>query len=114
MLIYKILTSGQWAELERAGQSAGAPADRAGGFVHFSTAGQVAATAAKHFAGQEGLVLLALEAEALGLALRWEPARGGALFPHLYGPLRRQDVVWAMPLPLGPDGAHRFPAGVAP
>jgi uncharacterized protein (DUF952 family) len=113
MLIYKILTGPQWAELERAGESAGAPVDLTDGFVHFSTSAQVAETAAKHFAGLHGLMLLALEAKALGDALKWEPSRGGDLFPHLYGPLRRADVAWARALPLGTDGAHRFPEGVA-
>ncbi len=112
MLIYKILTTTQWAALERDGATAGAPVDQADGFVHFSTAGQLAETAAKHFAGQAGLMLLALEAGRLGPALRWEPSRAGALFPHLYATLRRVDVAWARPLPLGPDGAHALPEGV--
>lgn len=113
MLIYKILTGPQWAALERDGETAGAPVDLADGFVHFSTARQVAETAARHFAGQDGLMLLAVEADGLGDALKWEPSRGGALFPHLHGALRRADVVWAKPLPLGPDGAHVLPEGVA-
>ena len=113
MLIYKILTSTQWAELQRDGESAGAPVDLADGFVHFSSAPQVAETAAKHFSGQTGLMLLALEAAGLGEALRWEPSRGGALFPHLYDMLRLADVAWARPLPLSADGAHVLPEGVA-
>jgi len=114
MLIYKILTGGQWSDLERLGQIAGAPVDLADGFVHFSTAAQLAETAAKHFAGLGDLVLVAVKPKALGAALKWEPSRGGALFPHLYGPLRRGDVAWVRPLPLGPDGTHQFPAGVTP
>ncbi len=113
MLIYKILTAGQWAQLQRDGESRGAPVDLADGFVHFSTAGQVAETATKHFAGQDGLMLLALEADGLGAALKWEPSRGGALFPHLYAALRLADVSCARPLPLGPDGAHLFPEAMA-
>ena len=113
MLIYKILTGPQWVALERDGEMDGAPVDLADGFVHFSAAGQVVETAAKHFAGQAGLMLLAVEADGLGEALKWEVSRGGALFPHLYGPLRLADVVWARPLALGPDGTHRFPEGVA-
>ena len=109
MLIYKILRAPEWAELQARGATPGAPVDVADGYVHFSTAAQAAETAAKHFAGAEGLMLLALEADALGAALKWEPSRGGALFPHLYGPLRLADVLWARPLPLV-DGAHRFPA----
>jgi uncharacterized protein (DUF952 family) len=112
MLIYKLLTAGQWAGLQRRGQTAGAPADIADGFIHFSTGAQVAATAAKHFAGRDGLMLLAVETRSLDDALRWEPARGGALFPHLYSTLRLSDVVWARPLPLGPGGVHAFPEGV--
>ena len=108
MLIYKILRADEWAALLAQGETPGAPVDVADGYVHFSTAAQAAETAAKHFAGAEGLVLLALEAGALGDALRWEPSRGGALFPHLYGPLRLADVLWHRPLPLS-GGAHVFP-----
>lgn len=108
MLIYKILRAPEWAELQARGESAGAPVDIADGFVHFSTAEQAAETAAKHFAGADGLVLLALEADALGDALKWEVSRGGALFPHLYAPLRLADVLWSKPLPLV-DGHHVFP-----
>lgn len=111
MRIYKILRADEWAELERAGETAGAPIDRADGYIHFSTAGQVGETAARHFAGVEGLILAAFDAETLGPALTWEPSRGGALFPHLYGPLRRADVIWHAPLPLA-DGAHVFPEGL--
>ena len=109
MLIYKIFRAPEWAALEAAGETAGAPIDLTDGFIHFSTAEQAAETAAKHFAGQDGLVLAALDADALGEALRWEPSRGGALFPHLYRVLKREEVLWAKPLPLQ-DGAHVFPA----
>ena len=112
MLIYKILTAGQWDDLQARGETPGAPVDVADGFVHFSTADQLRETAAKHFAGQDGLWLLALEDGALGEALKWEPSRGGALFPHLYGPLRLVDVLRSVPVPLGPDG-HRFPDDLA-
>jgi uncharacterized protein (DUF952 family) len=98
MLIYKVFRAGEWAELEAAGETLGAPVDRADGFVHFSTAGQLAGTLAKHFAGEAGLVLVAVDAEAAGGAVRWEPSRGGALFAHLYRPLGMGDVVWARPL----------------
>jgi uncharacterized protein (DUF952 family) len=113
MLIYKILTADQWRTLERDCESKGAPVDLADGFVHFSNAEQVAETAAKHFAGQAGLMLLAVEADALGEALKWEPSRGNDLFPHLYGPLRLADAAWARPLPIGQNGKHVFPEGVA-
>ncbi|MEM8754632.1 MAG: DUF952 domain-containing protein [Pseudomonadota bacterium] len=108
MLIYKIFTADQWAALDETGETAGAPVDLADGFIHFSTAAQASETAAKHFTGQTGLVLAAVDAEGLGDALKWEPSRGGALFPHLYASLRREDVVWAKDLPLGSAG-HVFP-----
>jgi uncharacterized protein (DUF952 family) len=109
MLIYKIFRAAEWQALESAGETRGAPVDLADGFVHFSTAAQAAETAAKHFKGETGLVLLAVEVEALGDDLRWEPSRGGALFPHLYRVLRREDVVWMAPLPLDDAGGHVFP-----
>jgi len=108
MLIYKIFRAPEWAELRHYGVTAGAPIDIADGYVHISTADQVAETCAKHFAGEDGLILLALDSDALGPMLKWEPSRGGALFPHLYRSLRLSDVVWHRPLPLGPDG-HEFP-----
>ena len=79
------------------------------GFIHFSTAAQVAETAAKHFAEESDLVLVAVDADALGAALKWEPSRGGDLFPHLYGPLPLTAVRWARPLPRAADGRHVFP-----
>ncbi len=112
MLIYKILHGDEWADLQAQGETAGAPVDVADGFVHFSTAAQAAETAAKHFAGAEGLTLLAVRADLLGDALKWEESRGGALFPHLYRKLRLTDVAWTRPLPLV-DGAHRFPDEMA-
>ncbi len=111
MLIYKILRQSEWDDLRAQGQTAGAPVDIADGFIHFSTASQAAETAAKHFTDETDLTLLALNADALGDALKWEPSRGGALFPHLYGPLRLSDVTWHAPLPLGPNG-HEFPIGL--
>ena len=97
------------ARPQRAGNFRGSTADLRDGFIHFSTAAQVKETAAKHFAGQDDLVLLRVDAEKLGDALKWEPSRGGALFPHLYGAARSTAVSKADPLPLGPDGDHRFP-----
>jgi uncharacterized protein (DUF952 family) len=102
MLIYKVLRPGEWAELEARGVTDGAPVDRADGFVHFSTAAQLAETLARHFAGETGLWLLAVEADAAGPALAWEPSRGGALFPHLHRPLTRGDLAWARPLDAAP------------
>ena len=107
--IFKILPSREWQAAERAGVFNGSSVDRADGFIHFSTAAQVAETAARHFAGQDGLVLVAVNATRLGPALRYEPSRGGALFPHLYAPLPLEAVIWARPLPLSANGRHQFP-----
>lgn len=104
MLVYKILRAAEWAALREAGRTAGAPVDRADGFIHFSTAAQAAETAARHFAGETGLVLLACDAPALGPELRWEVSRGGALFPHLYRTLRLADVLWHRAIASGPQG----------
>jgi uncharacterized protein (DUF952 family) len=111
MLIYKIFRRPEWDAFRAAGATAGAPVDRADGFIHFSTAAQVAETAARHFATESDLVLVAVAAETLGEALRWEPSRGGQLFPHLYRDLRLSDVVWDKSLPLGATG-HIFPEGM--
>ena len=112
-LIYKICPQNLWREAEQAGVFHGAPVDLADGYIHFSTAGQAVETAARHFAGQDDLVLAAIDADALGDALRWEPSRGGALFPHLYAPLPMSAIRWVKPLPLGADGRHVFPASMA-
>jgi uncharacterized protein (DUF952 family) len=108
-IIYKICPKALWQEAEAAGVFAGAPIDCADGFIHFSTADQVVETAAKHFAGQRDLVLIAVDAERLGPALKYEVSRGGALFPHLYAPMPLSAVVWTRPLPLDTAGVHRFP-----
>lgn len=108
-LIYKICTAAQWREAEDKGVFNGAPVDLADGYIHFSTAGQVAETAAKHFAGQGDLLLVAVDAAVLGEALKWEVSRGGELFPHLHAPLDPRSALWARPLPLGDDGRHLFP-----
>lgn len=111
MLIFKIFRETEWTELRASGETAGAPIDLADGYIHFSTAAQAAETAAKHFAGQQNLYLIAVDADAAGDALKWEVSRGNQLFPHLYRKLTLQDVVWAQPLPLV-DGLHQFPAGL--
>lgn len=113
MLIYKIFRDAEWTALDRDGLTAGAPIDLADGFIHFSTAEQAAETAARHFTGQTGLVIAAVDVDGLGDALKWEPSRGGALFPHLYQHLRREQVTWFAPLPIGSIGAHVFPAEMA-
>ena len=107
MLIYKIFRKDEWHAMEVAEETLGAPIDLVDGYIHFSTAAQAAETAAKYFAGVEGLMLLAVDAEKTA-PIKWEPSRGGALFPHLYGALKMQDVVWAKPLPSRENG-HDFP-----
>lgn len=111
MLIFKIFRRPEWDAFRAAGETAGAPVDLADGFIHFSTAAQVAETAAKWFATESDLVLVAFRVETLGAALKWEASRGGALFPHLYRRLRINEVVWDKSLPLGATG-HIFPEGV--
>jgi uncharacterized protein (DUF952 family) len=111
MLIYKIFRRPEWELLRDRGETLGAPVDLADGFIHFSSAPQLAETAAKWFADQSDLVLVAVGSETLDDDLRWEPSRGGALFPHLYRALRISDVVWDKSLPLGASG-HIFPEGV--
>ncbi len=108
-LVYKIASAALWREAEAAGVFRGAAVDHADGFIHFSSAAQVGETAAKHFAGQGDLLLVAVDAEALGPALKWEVSRGGALFPHLYEPLRLDAVRWVEPLRLEADGTHCIP-----
>lgn len=110
--VYKICPEELWHEAQARGCFAGAPVDRSDGYIHFSTRGQVRETARRHFARQDGLLLLTVEAAALGDALRFEPARDGQLFPHLYGPLALSAVVCVEELPLGVDGSHLFPAGI--
>lgn len=107
--IYHMCRSEEWREAQARGRYEGSSQDLADGFIHFSTAYQLRASAAKHRAGQEGLVLLTVDPAALGAALRWEPARGGQLFPHLYGPLALDAVLAVEALPLETDGRHRFP-----
>ncbi|MCJ2109301.1 DUF952 domain-containing protein [Methylobacterium sp. E-041] len=109
-LIYKICPETLWRDAEGLGRFTGAGIDRADGFIHFSTAAQLAETARRHFSGQNDLVLVAVEAEALGPALRFEPSRGGDLFPHLYGDLPLDAVRSVSALPLGPDGVPALPA----
>jgi uncharacterized protein (DUF952 family) len=96
--IYKICARALWQEAEAQGQFSGAPVDLRDGFIHFSSAAQLAGTAAKHFAGACDLVLAAVDAEALGEKLKWEVSRGGELFPHLYAPLPLAAVRWVRPL----------------
>jgi uncharacterized protein (DUF952 family) len=108
-IIYKICPAMLWREAEEAGFFVGAPIDIQDGYLHFSTAAQVRETAARHFAGQSDLLLIAIDADSLGEALRYESSRGGDLFPHLYARLPLSAVRWVKPLPLGQDGQHAFP-----
>lgn len=108
-MIYKIFRQSEWDALRATGATTGAPVDVADGYIHFSTIAQAPETAAKHFAGEADLMLLGIDPDLLGDDLRWEPSRGGALFPHLYRQLRLTDVAWARTLPLL-DGMHQFPA----
>jgi uncharacterized protein (DUF952 family) len=106
--IYKICSAAEWRDAEAAGAYRGSAVDHRDGFIHFSTAEQARETAARYFAGQADLVLVAVDVAALGDALRWEPSRGGALFPHLYAELPLAAVTRVAPLPLV-DGRHVFP-----
>ena len=107
--IYKICERTAWEEAETAGRYAGSPVDRRDGFIHFSTAAQLEGTAAKHFAGLSDLMLVAVDGDALGGVLKWEPSRGGELFPHLYAALAPSAVLWARPLADEIEGRRVFP-----
>jgi uncharacterized protein (DUF952 family) len=103
--VYKILSKADWAAALAQGRFDGSADDARDGFIHLSAADQVAETARRYFSGRADLVLVAFEAETLGSALKWEPSRGGALFPHFYAPLPTTAAVAVGQLPLGPDGA---------
>ena len=111
-LIYHVCQAAEWQAAQSAGTYAGSTQDFVDGFIHFSAAEQLQASVAKHRASQTGLVLLVVDADKLGDELKWEPSRGGALFPHLYGALPADAVVAAYDLPLGDDGTHIFPLNV--
>ncbi len=108
-IAYKVLTAEQLAQLERDGRFAGAPVDLADGYIHLSTAAQLGETVERHFAGQSGLAIVAVDIDALGDAVRWEPSRGGALFPHLYGPLTLDAALAYGPLARADDGSVVLP-----
>jgi uncharacterized protein (DUF952 family) len=107
--IYKICPASAWREAERQGVYRGSADDIRDGFIHFSTGPQVAETARKHFFGQTGLFLIAVDAEALGAALRWEPSRNDELFPHLYGELDLGTVIGIHDMHTRSDGSHDIP-----
>jgi uncharacterized protein (DUF952 family) len=108
-MIYHMCPAEAWQEAVRAGEYRGTADDLRDGFVHFSTAAQIAESAQRHRAGQSGLVLVAVESTRLGDRLKWEKSRGGDLFPHLYGRLDPSEAASVRPLPLGSDGLHVFP-----
>jgi uncharacterized protein (DUF952 family) len=111
LALYKIVAAEEWRRAEAAGQFEGSEIDRRDGFIHLSSASQVRETADRHFAGLAGLLLVAVDETRL--PVRWEPSRGGALFPHLYAPLPMTAVLWQRPLARGPGGAHLFPPELA-
>ncbi len=113
-VIYHMCRADEWQAAQTSGSYPGSSQDQADGFIHFSTKQQVWTSAAKHRHGQPDILLLAVDASTLGDALKWEPSRGGALFPHLYGPLPVEAVTDVTPLPLGDDGVHVFPDGFPP
>lgn len=108
-VVYKIVPDALWQQARQTGVFHGAAIDLTDGYIHFSTAKQARETAVRHFAGQTGLLLVAVDGDALGDKLAFEPSRGGDLFPHLYAPLPLSAVLWEKPLPIGDDGAHLFP-----
>jgi len=111
--VYRLLSRAAWQQARAAGSFLGSEHDLRDGFIHFSTAQQVAETAARHYAGLTDLLLLEVSADALGADLRWEASRGGALFPHLYGSLPLSAVTRVEPLELDANGVHVLPAGLA-
>jgi uncharacterized protein (DUF952 family) len=108
-LIYKICHAGKWVAAAARGAYAGSAKDREDGFLHFSTREQVAGTLARYYADATDLVLVAVDPEALGEALKWEPSRDGALFPHLYAPLPLSAVRWSAPIARDAGGTFTVP-----
>tara|TARA_B100001057_G_scaffold208824_1_gene209517 strand:+ start:498 stop:842 length:345 start_codon:yes stop_codon:yes gene_type:complete len=111
MQIFKILLPKEWQELQRDGQTGGAPIDLKDGYIHFSTAAQLRETAAKHFSGESEIFVLACDANQMTSALKWEVSRGWDMFPHLYGPLDIRSVLWHEAVPFT-DGQHQFSARI--
>ena len=108
-MIYHMCRGEEWAAAKAAGIYHGSSQDQADGFIHFSTKDQIVESARRHRAGQDGLLLLAVDVSQLGDRVHWVPSRGGELFPHLYGPLYPHESASVRPLPIGPDGNHVFP-----
>ena len=110
--IYKLVPAHLWAQAEQSGRFDGSPVDLQDGFIHFSTGSQLRETAEKHFKGQRDLLLVAVDPRRLGAELRWEPSRGCALFPHLYGGLAMDSVIFAAEVAMAPNGGHAFPESI--
>lgn len=110
-LAFKIVDASEWTAAEAAGAYAGSAVDRADGYIHLSTEAQLAETAAKHYAGRRGLMLLTVDLPALGETVVWEPSRGGALFPHIYGPLPVAAVTTRRDFEVTADGVMTFGDG---
>lgn len=111
-VVYKICTAHEWRAAVAQGRYTGSADDLRDGFIHLSTGAQLAGTAAKHFAGKQDLVLAAFSLAALSDSVRWEPSRGGALFPHAYAALDPNAALWVRPMPLDPDGVPQIPEDV--
>jgi uncharacterized protein (DUF952 family) len=112
-VLYKIVSRAEWNEAEAQGVFVGSAVDRRDGFIHFSTRSQLPTTAQTHFGGQNDLLLVAVDASQFGDALKWEVARSGELYPHLYAPFATHAILWKRRLPLGPNGQHQWPPEVA-
>ena len=108
-LVFKICTIDEWAIADMMGVFSGSEADLADGFIHLSSADTIEATAAKHFAGQDDLLLIGVEPDKLGESLKWEHTESGILFPHLYGTLDPALTTWVIPMPIGESGVHVLP-----
>lgn len=113
-IIYKVVDQQVWADAKSVGQFSGAAIDLEDGYIHLSTAGQVAETVAKHFAGQDNLLLVSVSVAAVDDQLKWERSRNDQLFPHLYRPLKNSDVVGEHPLVMSADGSHTMPSEIGP
>lgn len=109
--VFKLCTASAWRDATAAGAYTGSADDVRDGFIHLSTRSQLAETARRYFAGQHDLVVVAFDAAALGDRLKWEPSRGGALFPHLYAPLPTRSALWVRPAPLDAAGLPILPEG---
>lgn len=113
-LVFKIAPRDAWDDAVACGIFYGSADDLRDGFVHMSTAGQVAGTLAKHFRDETDLVLIAFDAHALGDTLKWDASRDGALFPHHYGPLPAEKALWVKDIATGADGVPVAPGGTEP